>query len=41
MNFAQSIGINATPTLVLPDGRIMPGYQDAAALEKLLTEEKK
>lgn len=41
LNFAQSIGINATPTLVLPDGRIMPGFQDAAALEKLLTEEKK
>ncbi len=37
LNFAQSIGINATPTLVFPDGRIVPGAMDAAAIEKQLT----
>lgn len=38
IKFADSIGINATPTLVLPDGRIMPGFRDAAAIKKLLSE---
>ena len=36
IRFAQSIGINSTPTLVLPDGRVLPGYQDVAALRQLL-----
>ena len=36
MRFAESVGINATPTLVLPDGRILPGLQDAEAMRKLL-----
>ena len=36
MRFAQSVGIDATPTLVLPDGRIMPGFKDAEAMRKLL-----
>jgi thiol:disulfide interchange protein DsbC len=30
------LGINSTPTLVLPDGRIMPGYKKAEDLLKLL-----
>lgn len=30
------LGINSTPTLVLPDGRVMPGYKKADDLLKLL-----
>lgn len=30
--FARSIGISSTPTLVLPDGRILPGFRDALAV---------
>lgn len=30
------LGINSTPTLVLPDGRVMPGYKKADELLKLL-----
>ena len=36
MHFAASVGINGTPTLVLPDGRILPGLKDAEAMRKLL-----
>ena len=36
MRFAESIGINSTPTLVLPDGRVLPGFKDVAALRQLL-----
>jgi thiol:disulfide interchange protein DsbC len=36
MRYAESVGINSTPTLVLPDGRILPGLKDAEALRKLL-----
>jgi thiol:disulfide interchange protein DsbC len=36
LRFAESVGINATPTLVLPDGRILPGFREAAALQELL-----
>ncbi|HJV66712.1 MAG TPA: DsbC family protein [Geomonas sp.] len=36
MQFAESVGINATPTLVLPDGRIAPGYREAKAVKELL-----
>lgn len=32
----QSFGINGTPALVLPDGRLIPGYQPAAALVEAL-----
>ena len=39
ISFAQANGITATPTLVLPDGRIMPGFRDAAAIRKLLAGE--
>jgi len=30
--FARSVGISSTPTLVLPDGRILPGFRDALAV---------
>ena len=36
IKYAESIGIDSTPTLVLPDGRIMPGVLEAAALKELL-----
>ena len=36
MRFAESAGIDATPTLVLPDGRILPGFRDAEAMRRLL-----
>jgi len=33
---ATELGIRSTPTLVLPDGQIMPGYKEADDLLKLL-----
>ena len=36
LRYAESVGINATPTLVLPDGRILPGFLDAKSMRKLL-----
>ena len=36
LRFAKSVGIDSTPTLVLPDGRIMPGFKNAAAMQKML-----
>jgi thiol:disulfide interchange protein DsbC len=36
IRFAEAVGINSTPTLILPDGRVMPGFQDAEAMRKLL-----
>lgn len=33
---AQELGIRSTPTLVLPDGLVMPGYKKADDLIKLL-----
>lgn len=32
----ESIGIRSTPTLILPDGTLLPGYKKAADLLKLL-----
>jgi thiol:disulfide interchange protein DsbC len=32
----ESLGIHSTPTLVLPDGRVMPGYKRAPDLKNLL-----
>jgi thiol:disulfide interchange protein DsbC len=36
MRYAESVGINSTPTLVLPDGRILPGLKSAEEMRKLL-----
>jgi thiol:disulfide interchange protein DsbC len=36
IHFAGAAGINSTPTLVLADGRIVPGFKDAAAMRQLL-----
>lgn len=35
---AESLGIRSTPTLVLPDGRVMPGYKPADKILELLGE---
>ena len=36
MRYAESIGISSTPTLIFPDGRIMPGYRESGELQKLI-----
>ena len=36
MKLAQKIGINSVPTLILPDGRMIPGYKDAKTLITLI-----
>ena len=36
IRFAEAAGINSTPTLVLQDGRVLPGYKDAKAMQELL-----
>jgi len=35
---AQQLGVGSTPTLVLPDGRVMPGYKPADKILELLAE---
>lgn len=37
---AEKLGIRSTPTLIMPDGRVMPGYKQAADIIRLLSEEK-
>lgn len=36
MAYAKSVGIDRTPTLVLSDGRILPGLKDAESMRQLL-----
>ncbi len=36
IKLAQSLGIGGTPTLVLPDGRIMPGFRKAEEIRQLI-----
>ena len=36
IRFASSNGINGTPTIVMPDGRIEVGMRDAETLKKML-----
>lgn len=40
INLAMSLGINATPTMVLPDGRVVQGSRDVNVLQKLLSGKK-
>ena len=35
---AARLGVRSTPTLILPDGRVMPGYKPAAKILELLAE---
>jgi protein-disulfide isomerase len=36
MKLAEKLGLSSVPTLILPDGRIMPGYKDAKTLLNLI-----
>jgi len=36
IKLAQKLNITSVPTLVLPDGRIAPGYKDAKTLIQLI-----
>jgi len=36
IKLAQKLSITSVPSLVLPDGRIIPGYKDAKALTTLI-----
>jgi thiol:disulfide interchange protein DsbC len=36
IKLAQKLGITSVPSLVLPDGRIFPGYKDAKTLINLI-----
>jgi thiol:disulfide interchange protein DsbC len=36
MKLAEKLGISSTPTLVLSDGRMIPGYKDAKTLISLI-----
>lgn len=36
IKLAEKLGISGTPALILPDGRIIPGYKDAKTLIELL-----
>src|SRR3989338_2236136 len=38
LKLGQTLGITGTPTIIFPDGRLIPGYVDASALLKLLEE---
>lgn len=40
VDFAMKVGIRGTPAIILPDGRIIPGYIDRNTLKELLNEEK-
>jgi thiol:disulfide interchange protein DsbC len=33
----EKLGIQSVPTLILPDGRIVPGYKDAQTLINMIT----
>lgn len=36
IKLAQKLGIDGTPALILPDGRVVPGYKDAKAIIELI-----
>jgi thiol:disulfide interchange protein DsbC len=36
IKLTEKLGITSVPTLVLPDGRIVPGYKDAKTLTQLI-----
>lgn len=41
MAIARSLGINSTPTLILPNGQIAPGYKPLEALLELIDQSKR
>ncbi|MEN8687266.1 MAG: thioredoxin fold domain-containing protein [Desulfuromonadales bacterium] len=38
MALARELGIRSTPTLVMPDGRVIPGYRKAEAILTIIGE---
>lgn len=36
IKLAQKLGISGTPVLIMPDGRVIPGYKDAKSLIELI-----
>ncbi len=36
LKLAERLGISSAPTLILPDGRVLPGYKDAKTLLALI-----
>ncbi len=36
--YAQQVGINSTPTIILPDNRVIPGYLPADTLRSAINE---
>jgi thiol:disulfide interchange protein DsbC len=36
MKLAQKLGITSVPSVILPDGRVLPGYKDAKTLISLI-----
>ncbi len=36
IKLAERLRINSLPTMILPDGRVSPGYKDAEALKALI-----
>jgi thiol:disulfide interchange protein DsbC len=36
IKLAEKLGITSVPSLILPDGRIIPGYKDAKTLTTLI-----
>jgi thiol:disulfide interchange protein DsbC len=36
LKLAEKLGITSVPSLVLPDGRVIPGYKDAKTLINLI-----
>jgi protein-disulfide isomerase len=36
MRLADKIGVKSVPSVILPDGRIIPGYKDAKTLVNLI-----
>ena len=36
IKLAQKLGITSVPSVILPDGRIIPGYKDARSLIQLI-----
>jgi thiol:disulfide interchange protein DsbC len=37
IKLAQKLGITSVPVLILPDGRLLPGYKDAKTLISLIS----
>ncbi len=36
LKLAEKLGVSSAPTLILPDGRVLPGYKDAKTLLALI-----